>query len=132
MNIELLQRWLALDARKRGLDSELSDVTTQMDTIHDVVVDGLLEDGITSLKISDRTVYIQKQIWARALPEHRVKLAHVLEALDMAHMIGINAQSLSALFRPDKDSDEPANVPQEVADLAEVYEKVSLRSRKAP
>lgn len=127
MNIPQLQQWLKLDERKRDLEAELSQIKDDMKAIHDTLLDSILEDGVSSLKVNERTVYIYRQVWAKPVEGKTLPLVHVLEATGLGHIITVNSQSLSAMFRGENVKD----VPPDVFNLVETREDVSLRSRKS-
>jgi hypothetical protein len=64
MNMEQLKEFVALEKRKRDLDSELKATGARLDDLEQARVPQFLADGVASMKVDGRTVYIAQDIHA--------------------------------------------------------------------
>jgi hypothetical protein len=64
MNMEQLKEFVCLETRKRELDSELKAIAARIDDLEQSLVPQFLSDGIASMKVDGRTVYIAQDIQA--------------------------------------------------------------------
>ena len=67
MNMEQLKEFVCLETRKRELDSELKAIAARIDDLEQVLVPQFLTDGVSSMKVDGRTVYIAQDIQAGPL-----------------------------------------------------------------
>jgi hypothetical protein len=60
MNIEQLKEFVCLETRKRELDSELKAIAARIDDLEQALVPQFLADGVASMKVDGRTVYVAR------------------------------------------------------------------------
>ncbi|OFW36744.1 MAG: hypothetical protein A3J28_09240 [Acidobacteria bacterium RIFCSPLOWO2_12_FULL_60_22] len=100
MNMEQLKEFVALENRKKELDSELKAIAAQLDDLEQSLVPQFLEDGVQSMKIDGRVVYVAQDIY----PSPASDRAAVVEALKKSELgqyvsENFNSQSLRAFVR---------------------------------
>ncbi|MDP2620565.1 MAG: hypothetical protein Q8P46_10380 [Hyphomicrobiales bacterium] len=100
MKIDQLKEFVALEHRKRELDSEIKAIAARLDDLEQVLVPQFLEDGIQSMRIDGRVVYVAQDIY----PSPASDRAAVVEALKQSELgqyvsENFNTQSLKAFVR---------------------------------
>jgi len=98
MNMEQLKEFVALENRKRELDSELKAIAARLDDLEQALVPQFLNDGVNSLKIDGRVVYLAEDIYAGPLND-RGEVIAALKKSDLGQYVSenYNTQSLKAL-----------------------------------
>jgi hypothetical protein len=66
-----LKEFVSLETRKRELDSELKAIAARIDDLEQALVPQFLTDGVASMKVDGRTVYIAQDIQAAQNPVAR-------------------------------------------------------------
>lgn len=100
MNMEQLKEFVALETRKRELDSELKSIAARIDDLEQALVPQFLSDGIASMKVDGRTVYIAQDIQASPLND-RDEVIAALKSSELGQYVSenYNTQSLRAFVR---------------------------------
>ena len=100
MNIEQLKEFVCLETRKRELDSELKAIAARIDSLEQALLPQFLSDGVASLKVDGRTVYIAQDIQAGPLND-RAQVIGALRQSELGQYISenYNTQSLRAFVR---------------------------------
>ena len=100
MNIEQLKEFVALEKRKRDLDSELKAIAARLDDLEQALVPQFLNDGVASMKVDGRTVYLAQDIYAGPLND-RSEVIAALKASELGQYVSenYNPQSLKAFVR---------------------------------
>jgi hypothetical protein len=147
MNMEQLKEFVCLETRKRELDSELKAIAARIDDLEQALVPQFLSDGIASMKIDGRTVYIAQDI--QASPANgRVEVIGALKQSDLGQYVSenYNTQSLRAYVREVAaetrlccqqqnrlftEEDVGAALPPQLCGALKISFVHSLRSRKA-
>jgi hypothetical protein len=100
MKMELLKEFVALENRKKELDAELKAIAARLDDLEQALVPQFLEDGVQSMRIDGRMVYIARDIY----PSPASDRAAVIKALKQSNLgqyvsENFNSQSLRAFVR---------------------------------
>ena len=100
MNMEQLKEFVALEKRKRDLDSELKAIGVRLDDLEQALVPQFLADGVASMKVDGRTVYIAQDIQASPLND-RAEVIAALKRSELGQYVSenYNTQSLRAFVR---------------------------------
>ncbi len=100
MNMEQLKEFVALEKRKRDLDSELKAIGARLDDLEQALVPQFLADGVASMKVDGRTVYIAQDIQASPLND-RAEVIAALKRSELGQYVSenYNTQSLRAFVR---------------------------------
>lgn len=100
MQMTQLKEFVALHERKRELDAELKKVSKQLDDLEEILVPQFITDGVQSMNVDGRTVYIQKEVYAGPL-NGRDEVIEALKSSDLGQYVAenYNAQSLKAYVR---------------------------------
>jgi len=147
MNIEQLKEFVCLETRKRELDSELKAIAARIDDLEQALVPQFLSDGIASMKVDGRTVYIAQDIQASPLND-RAEVIAALKSSELGQYVSenYNTQSLRAFVREvaeearlrcqqqDRlftEEEVRAALPSPLSDALRISFVHSLRSRKA-
>ncbi len=147
MNIEQLKEFVSLETRKRELDSELKAIAARIDDLEQALVPQFLTDGVASMKVDGRTVYIAQDIHASPLND-RTEVIGALRQSELGQYVteNYNTQSLRAFVREVAEEVrqrcQKANrlftedevrvaLPAPLGDALKISFVHSLRSRKA-
>jgi len=147
MNMEQVKEFVALEKRKRELDSELKAIAAKLDDLEQALVPQFLSDGVNSLKINGRMVYLAQDIYAGPLRD-RGEVIAALKASELGQYVSenYNTQSLKAFVREVAEearlrcqqeerlfSEEEVrlSLPTPLGDTLKISFVHSLRSRKA-
>jgi hypothetical protein len=100
MNMDQLKEFVALEKRRRDLDSELKQIAARLDDLEQALVPQFLNDGVNSLRIDGRLVYLAQEIFAGPLNDRREVIA-ALKASELGQYVSenYNTQSLKAFVR---------------------------------
>jgi len=98
--MEQLKEFVALEKRKRDLDSELKSIAARLDDLEQALVPQFLNDGVNSLRIDGRLVYLAQEIFAGPLSD-RGEVIAALKASELGQYVSenYNTQSLKAFVR---------------------------------
>jgi len=147
MNMEQLKEFVALEKRKRDLDSELKAIGTRLDDLEQALVPQFLADGVASMKVDGRTVYIAQDIHASPAND-RAEVIAALKRSELGQYVAenYNTQSLRAFVREvaeearlrcqqqDRlftEEEVRTALPSPLSDALKISFVHSLRSRKA-
>jgi len=147
MNMEQLREFVALETRKRELDSELKAIAARIDDLEQALVPQFLADGVASMKVDGRTVYIAQEIHASPAND-RAEVIAALKRSELGQYVSenYNTQSLRALRREVAEearlrcqqqnrlfTEEEVRtaLPKPLGDALKISFVYSLRSRKA-
>ncbi len=100
MNIEQLKEFVALEKRKRELDSELKQIAARLEDLEQALVPQFLNDGVNSLRIDGRLVYLAQDIYTGPVND-RTEVIAALKASELGQYVSenYNTQSLKAFVR---------------------------------
>ena len=147
MNMEQLKEFVCLETRKRELDSELKAIAARIEDLEQALVPQFLSDGIASMKVDGRTVYIAQDIQAGPAND-RAEVIGALKKSELGQYVSenYNTQSLRAFVREVAEevrlrcqqqdrlfTEEEVRValPAPLCDALKISFVHSLRSRKA-
>jgi hypothetical protein len=129
---EDLQRYAALHRRRTELEVQLRAVNDQIDALQPTLMDDFSRQGITSLTVDGRTVYLHRRTWATVRQGvDRREVVDVLRSSGLGHFVSetFNTNTLSAYVRELEEEGE--GLPDELDRVVKVSEVYSLRVRKA-
>lgn len=100
MDFQLLKEFVALERRKRELDSELKQIAARLDDLEQALVPQFLNDGVNSMRIDGRLVYLVQEIYAAPMND-RGQVVAALKASELGQYVSenYNTQSLKAFVR---------------------------------
>ena len=147
MNMEHLKEFVSLETRKRELDSELKAIAARIDDLETALVPQFLTDGVASMKVDGRTVYIAQDIQASPAND-RGEVIGALKQSELGQYVSenYNTQSLRAFVREVAEevrlrcqqqdqlfTEEQVRtaLPAPLCDVLKISFVHSLRSRKA-
>jgi len=147
MNMEQLKEFVCLETRKRELDSEIKSITARIDDLEQALVPQFLGDGVASMKVDGRTVYIAQDIHASPVTD-RSEVIAALRSSELGQYVteNYNTQSLRAFVREvaaevrqhcqqsDRlfsEEEVRAALPEKLGGTLKISFVHSLRSRKA-
>jgi len=100
MNMDQLKEFVALEKRKRDLEAELKAVAARLEDLEQALVPQFLNDGVASMRVDGRTVYIARDIHASPAND-RAEVIDALKRSDLGQYVSenYNTQSLKAFVR---------------------------------
>lgn len=129
MNIDVFHQYLSVSAQKKALEQNLDIVTQECRRLETQVILEFEQAGVSSLRLNDHTVYLQRQVWASPKDGDHDRLATVLRlnGLDALIQQKINSHSISAYVR-EMETNEQA-LPQALVDALKISETYNARIR---
>lgn len=131
VDIERTRRYVELTKRKRQAEDDLDEVKKELARLEGQLLEDFEHAGVDSMRIDGHTVYPHRQLFANARDGDKERAVEALRACGLHDYVKeqFNTQSLSAYVRELDELEEP--LPQPLADALDVYEKFTLRVRKA-
>ena len=131
MNTEELKRFIALEERRRQLETEIDIVRSEAAQLEQLLLPEFERNGLEKVSFDGRTVYLERKLWAKAKDGNK---AAVCKALKRAHLGDFveetfNTNSLSAYVRELDREDRP--LPPSLRDVVEISEVFKLRTRRS-
>jgi hypothetical protein len=149
---DLVRKFIELDEQKRTHEGALEKVKKQLALLETELMARFEHSGMQRLNVDGVTVYLHRQIWAKAANGDHVTATHALKEVGLGHMVEerFNAQTLSAWVRERKREteealrdDDPNHKPvvlapeelrkvlgEPLTSALDISEKFSLRTRK--
>ncbi len=126
--MEILKKISSLQAEKKTLQTALNRINAEITSLEETGLNYMIDNGLQSVKINGRTVYLSSQVWASATPEGVAGLKRI--GLGEFVTERANVQSLSAYYREvvENAGSLDAVTPPDGVTLTE---KFSIRSRKS-
>jgi hypothetical protein len=129
VDMDQIIRYAELDEKRLNLMREVDSLRKAQAAMEPLILEDMSVSGMESTKVNGRTIYIQRQIWA--------KYSSAEEAVEALKEAGLgdlvkekfNANQLAALLREmDAQGEEP---PAQFAGVIEPNEVFHIRTRKA-
>jgi len=100
MRMEQLKEFVALENRKKELDSELKAIAAKLDDLEQALVPQFLQDGVQSMQIDGRVVYLAQDIYPSPASD-RSAVVDALKQSELGQYVSenFNTQSLRAFVR---------------------------------
>lgn len=100
MKMDQLKEFVSLEHRKRELDSELKAIAARIDDLEQLLVPQFLEDGVQSMRIDGRVVYVAQDIYPSPVTD-RGAVVDALKKSELGQYVSenFNTQSLKAYVR---------------------------------
>lgn len=134
-----LSEFIILDDRRRELKEELARVERDRTMLNELLLEDFERDGITSMRVNGKTIYVFNQLWAGALTGDdgtadysRTNAALVEAGLGDFVQPRFNVQTLSAWVREQPIDDETGEVilPEPLQGNIKTSWTRELRTRK--
>lgn len=124
-----LARWVELTEMKRKLEADLRPIQDELTAMEDGLLEDMVLQGISTVKINGMTVYKAKEFFCRAKEGvGRDQLVDGFRAAGMSTQLIPSWQALRALSREWSEAGE--GPPAAIAPLIDVGEHYRLRTRK--
>jgi hypothetical protein len=128
VNIALVRELLAFDDRRTKLETELATLKKDRKAKELEVLDDF-DEGVNSIKVDDRTVYLRRDLWASGAGKDPDEFKAYIRSLGLNEYIkeSVNSQSLSAWYREREEFDD---LPAGFTDNVKCSENFSIRTTK--
>ena len=100
MDIRALREFVQLAERKDQLNGELKAISARLDELEQALVPQFLNDGVSSMRVDGRAVYVAQDIYASPVND-RDEVIAALKASELGQYVSenYNTQSLKAFVR---------------------------------
>jgi len=117
--------------KKKQLEKELKELKAEIEQIEQELVDIMLQEEMQNFTRSGQMFYLQTRTYASAVAEKKQELFIWLKENGYGDLVyeTINANSLAAFIRELLEEEE--ELPKDLRDLVNVYEKTTIGMRRA-
>lgn len=117
--------------RKKSLEDELKALNREIDETEQALVDAMLEEEMQNFVRAGQMFSLQTKTYANAVPERKQELLAWLKKNGYGDLVQetVNANSLAAFVR--ELLEEADELPEELRELVNVYEKTTIGIRRA-
>ncbi len=131
MNTEELKRFVALEERRRQLETEVDTVKAESAELEQRLLPQFEQEGFEKISIDGRTVYVERKLWAKAKDGDKAAVCKALKRARLGDYVEetFNTNSLSAYVR-ELDREDRA-LPPSLREVLEVSEVFKLRTRRS-
>lgn len=132
MNKQTLEAFLQANDDVATVKEELAKLVEQRDDLERQLLSEFEEDGISSVKVNGRTVYLHRQMWARPIDgaAGRPAVVRACRDLGLVEFVkeDINVNQISGYVR---EQEKLGNeLPKELADTLTITEDFGVRVRR--
>lgn len=125
---ECLHGFIEASKLKKELEARLKDATAELKEYEEEMLAHFETLGVESLSSGDTTVYLHRQIWARAKDGDKDAVIHALKDTELADIVQetFNTNTLSAWVRECEREGRP--IPDNLRDTLSITEDFSVRA----
>ena len=119
MNTDELKEFVALEKEKATLKARLKAIDSRLTELDESIAQQFVSDGVQSMRIDGRTVYLHRDIYASAKDGARDAVVAALRDCDLGQYVkeDYNANSLTAYVREMvREAEEQARLDNRVID----------------
>ena len=117
MNTADLKEFVALEKEKAQLNGRLKVINQRLEVLDGAITEEFVKDGIQSMRVDGRTVYLHRDIYASPKDGERAAVVEALKECDLSQYIkeDYNANSLTAFVREMvREAEEQARLEKRV------------------
>ncbi len=132
MDMTKFKRYVELVKQKAEIDANIDAIKYEMSELEPYIQDQMIEAGIQNIKVDDRTIYLNRQIWASPSQGQEPLCEYLREnGFDDLITTSIASQRLSAMVReyPPDEQGLP-DLPDELKALVKVSETIKVKVKK--
>ena len=131
MNTDELKRFVALEERRRQLETEVDSIKAEAAELESRLLPQFEQSGTERIAIDGRTVYVERKLWAKAKDGDKAAVCKALRRARLGDYVEetFNTNSLSAYVRELDREERP--LPSSLRDVLEVSEVFKLRTRRS-
>jgi 3-methyladenine DNA glycosylase Tag len=127
--LDKVKRIVELKKQMEELDTQLKALKQAYDDLEPQVIEYMEKEGLQRLTVDDRTVYVNRQIWASVSKSNPEALEILREnGLDDFIEEKVNSQRISAFVREFEKNGE--DIPDWCHDALNITEKYTVGMRK--
>ena len=130
MITEELKRFVALEERRRQLETEIDTVKAEAAQLEELLLPEFERNGLEKVSIDGCTVYLERKLWAKAKDGDKAAVCKVLKRARLGDFVEetFNTNSLSAYVRELDREEKP--LPPSLREVLEISEVFKLRTRR--
>jgi len=119
-----------LRTAKRDLESRLKTINAEIEHVEAEMVQEMLQEEVQNFSRGGQLFYLSTRTWASPVPERKAELYSWLKDHGFGDLVQetVNTQTLSAWVR---EQTEEAELPEDLRQLINVYEKQTVNIRRA-
>lgn len=131
MNTEELKRFVALEERRRQLETEVDSIKAEAAELEGRLLPQFEQSGMERVAIDGRTVYVERKLWAKAKDGDKPSVCKALKRCRLGDYVEetFNTNSLSAYVR--ELDREGRQMPPSLVAVLDVSEVFKLRTRRS-
>jgi hypothetical protein len=117
VNTADLKEFVALEKEKAQLNGRLKVINQRLEVLDGAITEEFVKDGIQSMRVDGRTVYLHRDIYASPKDGERAAVVEALKECDLSQYIkeDYNANSLTAFVREMvREAEEQARLEKRV------------------
>jgi hypothetical protein len=117
VNTADLKEFVALEKEKAQLNGRLKVINQRLEVLDGAITEDFVKDGIQSMRVDGRTVYLHRDIYASPKDGERAAVVEALKECDLSQYIkeDYNANSLTAFVREMvREAEEQARLEKRV------------------
>lgn len=118
--------------RKKEMEAKVKELTTEIEQLDRYLSDAMAEEEVEKFSRNGNTFYLSTRLYASPLAGQKEELFRALRENGFGELITetVNAQTLSS-FVKEQTKENGEVVPEWIAKVTNVFEKVSVGIRKA-
>lgn len=130
LDTDKLRRYVDLSKSKREHKKQLKKINKELNDLEGELLDQFEEVGMQNVHVDGMTVYIHRQLWAKAQNGDYEKACAALRAVGLDEYVNqrFNTNSISAWVREQEELGH--EIPEELQEALDISEVFSLRTRK--
>ena len=127
--LDKVKRIVELKKQMEELDTQIKALKKEYDELEPQVIEYMEKEGLQRLTVDDRTVYVNRQIWA-SLNKANPEALEILRENGLEDFIEekVNSQRISAFVREFEKNSE--DIPDWCRDALNITEKYAVGIRK--
>lgn len=114
---------------KKEKDDELKQINADLERQESLLIQSMVDEELTSFKMEGSNFILTSRLYASPKPEHKADVIEWFKGSSLADIVQetINAQTLTATV---KAMQEENPLPDDLADMLNIYEKPGISIRK--
>lgn len=128
---ELADRLRTLKDRKAELEDELKQVNAEIERVDQELAQAMVAEEIQNFVRGDKLYYLKTETYVSAVAERKPELIEWLKANGLGDIVqeAVHPRTLSATIR--EMMEESDELPPDLAELVNIFEKTTVGLRKA-
>ena len=123
-------RFAELSQRNKALKAEIEANSAEMENIEPFILDYFIEAGMQRVTMRGQTVYLHRQLWAKAKDNNMERACAVLESLGLGQYVKTRFDHMQVSAYVREMTRDEQELPEGFSEAFEIHEKISVRVTK--